>query len=260
MRGEVSLIRSRHNPQFKRWLKLASRPQDRGCPWVPVEGWKQVEQLSLQRPIELLLFSNSDPSRRASLSTLRARSSQVVCLRPSLLEALSSVQSPQGMVAFFKKPLWSWDHFTPFVLYLDRLQDPGNLGTLLRTAQASGIFSVVTSPGTVSCYHPKVIRASATTLFSTPFLEGVAVEELRRRGYRLWAATARTGISLFEAKLEPPLAVLLGNEGRGLRKSLLTADVGQLYVPMQGDTESLNAAVAGSLILFEAVRQNRPHG
>lgn len=213
--------------------------------------------MAAKQPIELLLFADGQGPR---LTQLISQSQQSIRLPDHLLQALSSLQTSQGVLAFFGKPVWHWEDLTPCVLYLDQLQDPGNLGTLLRTARATGIFSVITSPGTVSCFNPKVVRASVAALFSTPFLEGVPLEELVNRGYCLWATTPREGTSLFRARFQPPLAIVLGNEGSGLAKAALERSFRRLLIPMHPEAESLNAAVAGSLILYEVTRQTRWHG
>lgn len=234
-----------------------AHPERENCPWIPIEGCKQIEELSGQRPIELLLFSEASESQIQSLLPLSRQSQR---LSPSLLRSLSSVEASQQVLAFFEKPSWDWRDVTPWVLYLLRLQDPGNLGTLLRTARATGIFSVATSPKSVSCFNSKVVRASAASLFAVPFLEGIEAHQLKERGYHLWAAMPQGGQSLFEARFRSPMAVLIGNEGAGLEASVVTAAEDHLHIPMQASCESLNAAVAGSLILYEVFRQRGSHG
>ncbi len=254
MSSPVSRIESRQNPQYKLWKKYASHPETKDCPWIAVEGWKQIEDLSTQHPIELLLVSEEAEAR---LQSLLSRSNQSFQLAPSLFKNLSTLDSSQQILAFFEKPAWDWNDFTSRVLYLHQLQDPGNLGTLLRTARATGIFSVATSPHTVSCFNAKVVRASAAALFSVPFLEGIEAGELKSRGYHLWATTPQGGKPLFEAHFESPLAIAIGNEGRGLSPAVLSLADHHLHIPMQPQMESLNAAVAGSLVLYEVFRQNK---
>jgi TrmH family RNA methyltransferase len=251
------IIQSRHNPQYKQWQNFISHPERQECPWIPIEGHKQIEELSREHPIELLLFSDAS---QAPAQPLLPRSRQSQPLAAELLEQLSSVRSSQQLVAFFEKPAWKWEDLTPWTLYLDQLQDPGNLGTLLRTARATGIFSVVTSTNSVACFNSKVIRASAASLFAVPFLEGFELEELKARGYALCAATLHEGQSLFETRFEPPQAIIIGNEGSGPRASTLAVTDDRLHIPMQKHSQSLNAAVAGSLIIYEIFRQKRSHG
>ncbi len=252
MSSSVSRIESRQNPQYKVWKKYIAHPEKEDCPWLPIEGWKQIKDLSAQRPIELLLFS---AEAKSNIKGLLSRATQSFQLAPALFESLSTLDSSQNILAFFAKPAWNWDDLTSQVLYLNELQDPGNLGTLLRTARATGIFSVATSPHTVSCFNAKVVRASAASLFSVPFLEGIEAGDLKNRGYHLWATTPKGGNSLFEAHFESPLAIVIGNEGRGLSTAVLELADHHLYIPMQPQVESLNAAVAGSLVLYEVFRQ-----
>ena len=253
----VRRIHSRHNQRFKMWQRYVAYPERDDCPWVAVEGWKQVRQLATARALELLLFSDPEDKR---LQELPRRSRESVCVPQPLLQRLSSVQSPQGMMAFFRKPAWTLEDLTTSVLYLYGLQDPGNLGTLFRTSQATGIFSVVTSSHTVSCFNSKAVRASAGSLFTVPFRENVEAETLQRRGYQLWAATPEKGQSMFEVRLRSPLAVVIGNEGSGLEEQLKVRTSGRVQIPMHSQSESLNAAVAGSLIAYEVLRQREANG
>jgi TrmH family RNA methyltransferase len=250
--SSVSVIQSRQNVRYKQWQHYVDHPEEPTCPWISAEGWKLVGDLSAQRPIELLLFSNPEDPR---LQVLLSRSRTGICISRGLLDRLSSVGSPQGLVGFFSKPVWDWPDLTPWILYLDRLQDPGNLGTLLRTARATGIFSLVSGPETVSCFNSKVVRASAGALFAVPFLEEISVPQLKAQGYAVWRATPTGGSSLFEADFRPPVAILVGNEGTGLGRLATDWSEHELHIPMQSPVESLNAGVAGSLILYEVFRQ-----
>ena len=131
------------------------------------------------------------------------------------------------------------------------MQDPGNLGTLLRTAQATGLFSLVTNHGAVSFFNSKVVRASAGALFQVPFLEGVPLLELKQRDYRIIAACTSGQESLFHRQFAPRTAFLVGNEGRGLTRKALEMSDDALQIPMEAGSDSLNAAVVGSLIMYQ---------
>jgi TrmH family RNA methyltransferase len=232
-------------------MGYAGHPEDPECPWLPVEGWKNLADLGPDS-IELLLFANPEEPR---LSSLLAQARETVQVAPHLMDAISQVKSHQSVLAFVKKPRWDWDRLTAWVLYLDRLQDPGNLGTLFRTARATGFFSLVSSPDTVSCFNSKVVRASVASLYSVPFIEGVGLEQLRDRGYVVWGAVPAGGRVLYQTRFEPASAFVIGNEGAGLDPLLLTDADFRLTIPMQDGSESLNAAVAGSLIMYEVYRQ-----
>jgi len=248
-----SSIESRQNPKYKRWREYTSHPEDNECPWILVEGWKAIEEVASKYSPELLLFSDPQDLR---LKQLLECSLDNVQLSSKLLKGISTLESPQGVMAFFEKPCWNWKDLTPWILYLDQLQDPGNLGTLLRTAEATDMFSLVTSPGTVSCFNSKVVRASTGALFKVPLLQGIDPGELKERGYNLWEASPESGQSLFDVQFKSPLAILIGSEGKGLSSSSSAWASQQLHIPMKA-TESLNASVAGSLILYEVFRQTK---
>ncbi len=221
-----------------------------------VEGWKQVSDLSRTLEIEVLLYSESDDDR---LFQLRRRSRQCVHLSKPLFKSLSGVENPQGVAAFFPKRKWNWSDLGPYVLYAHEIQDPGNLGTLLRTAESTGQFTLVTSPGCASCYGSKTVRASVGAVLRLPLLERMPWTSLRSRGYQLWATTHLGGTSLFQARFLPPLAVLVGNEGNGLPSRILQESDHRLHIPMGSGDGSLNAAVAGSLALYEVFRRQHGH-
>jgi RNA methyltransferase, TrmH family len=249
----IEHIRSRENPQYKLWCRFLLRPDDPDCPWIPVEGRRQAMEVSRERPPALLLLSREDVPGAAELA---GRASRVVVLGDRLLEGASRVRSPQGIIAFFEKPVWTRADLTPFVVFLDRLQDPGNLGAILRTAAATGRFSLVSAPGTVSRFNDKVVRASAGYLFGVPFLEGVPLEDLARLKYRVFVADPGADADYFDEAFEPPLALALGTEGAGIDLPSAVPHR-RLRIPMDAGVDSLNVAVAASLLMYEVLRRNR---
>lgn len=232
-------------------MGYAEHPEEPDCPWLPVEGWKNLADLERQ-PIELLLFVDPDEPR---LSSLLPRAREATQLAPRLMDAISQVKTHQSVLAFLKKPSWDWDRMTPWILYLDRLQDPGNLGTLFRTARATGLFSLVTSPNTVSCFNSKVVRASVASLYAVPFVQGVNLEEIKNRDYAVWGAVPAGRRLLYQTPFNPASAFVIGNEGAGVDSLLLADCDSHLTIPMQAESESLNAGIAGSLIMYEVYRQ-----
>jgi TrmH family RNA methyltransferase len=146
----------------------------------------------------------------------------------------------------------------PLVLYACGIQDPGNLGTLIRTAAAAGAHMVCTSKGTVSARNPKAVRSSAGAIFHLSIVEHADASEFRRfcehHTIRLYRTHAREGTHYTEANLKSPCAVLLGNEGSGMDEKEFS-DCPTIRIPMAEGIESLNVAIAGAVILFEASRQ-----
>ncbi len=250
---DLEPITSPQNSAFKRWRSYIRSPADPDCPWIAVEGRKQALDLSRKHRIELLLYSTDD-----SIAPILSRQSPPTFrLQSSLFSRLSRVRNPQGLIAFFQKPVWNWVDASEWILYLEGMQDPGNLGTLLRTAQATGLFSLVTSHGAVSFFNSKVVRASAGALFQVPFLEGVSLSELRRRHYRIIAACTSSQESLFDRQFAPRTAFLVGSEGRGVTREALEMSDDALRIPMETGSDSLNASVVGSLIMYQVYRSVR---
>lgn len=245
-------IRSRQNERFRRWNRFANRPQDAECPWIPVRGWKQILELAHCHRPRLLLYSKTG---RPELRSLKNLSQESVQISENLLKRLSGLRQDQGVIAFFDKPVWTWEDSTSCLLYIDRLQDPGNLGTLFRTAAAAEDFTIVTAPQTVSCYNEKVVRASAGYLFQVPFFQGVDLSQIEERGYQLFTTLPKGGVPLFDADLKPPLAVLIGNEGSGCETGTVHCPVTALTIPISDRVDSLNAAVSGSVVIYEIMRR-----
>lgn len=163
------------------------------------------------------------------------------------------------MVELRAASLGDLDLSTGLIVVLSQIRDPGNAGTLIRSAAASGCGGVVFSAGSVDPFGPKTLRAAAGSVFHTPLVTKVdladAVDRLRESGYALVGADARSEHSLYELDLTRPTAVVLGNESWGLA-DVDAADLDVVAgIPMPGSIESLNVGVAGSLFLFEAARQ-----
>ena len=252
-RCALHTIDSPHNASLKEWRKYILHPEGPDCPWVPLEGPKQISELSRRLAPELLIVSSEQVERHQSILGLPA---EVVQLPGRLMDRLSDVRASQGVIAFFAKPSFGWDDLPRQVLYLDGLQDPGNLGTIFRTAAAAGDWGLVTAPGTVSCFNSKVVRASAGYLFRVPFLEHRPFSEVLGHDFNGWIADCAAGTDLFSASLEPPVCVVVGKEGGGATQPL-PESAQRLRIPMDPGVESLNAAVSAALILYE-VRRRRP--
>jgi RNA methyltransferase, TrmH family len=187
---------------------------------------------------------------------------KVVVAPDALLRAVSDTESSQGIIALVKPPEWHLEQLfrgSPLVLVLDGLQDPGNCGTIVRTAEAFGASGVMFLKGTASPYNPKTLRASAGSLFRVPFLHGVdtalARAALKQNRIELYAGVpARDGVrSLVQVDLTGRCALIIGNEARGVGGDLRPAAL-DVAIPTVG-VESLNAAIAAGIMLYEARRQ-----
>jgi RNA methyltransferase, TrmH family len=200
---------------------------------------------------------------------------EVLLLPRELLCSALATEAPQPIAALVEPPDWTWAHLlgghragghgvggqgkaAPLIVVLAALQDPGNLGTILRSAEAFGADGIVSLPGTVSAWNPKAVRASAGSVFRVPVLTVNSDEcfaHLREAGVRILATTARAAQPAGLVKLTGPVALLIGNEGNGVPEDLAAQAGGAITIPCPGPVESLNAAVAASILLYEASRQ-----
>jgi TrmH family RNA methyltransferase len=186
----------------------------------------------------------------------RIRGAKILVLPDPLLRSVSATESAQGVIALVRPPEWTMDDVFgghPLVIVLDGLQDPGNAGSIVRAAEAFGATGAVFLKGAVSPHNPKTLRASAGSLFRLPHVFGGAAASLRRPGLTLYAAAADAPRPLTAVDLAAPCALIVGSEARGVSAELRDAAVG-ISIPTSG-VESLNAAVAAGILLYEARRQ-----
>jgi len=183
-------------------------------------------------------------------------------LADGVMERIASTASPQPVIAIALKPKLHIADLAlatnaQWIVVVDKISDPGNLGTILRSAEAAGATAIALTSGTVDAFSPKVVRASAGALFNIPVYEGVTVEEIGEMGFALWGSSSHEmqNSSVFTAAdLSGKVAIVLGNEAHGL--STNTKLDGWLTIPHAGRGESLNVAMAATLLCFEVKRQH----
>ena len=264
------MITSKSNPKVKeiRLLKQAKHRHVRGEYFI--EGVRLVEEALRQAlPVRKVVYSPrlEEVQRGAALlSSARKKISQAEWLYVSeeVMESISDTQSHQGILAVLEKREYNWEEFGKregLVLLLCELQDPGNLGTIFRVAEAGGSAGVILSRGSIDPYSPKVVRASMGSIFRLPFLANQdphdCLKVLRSKGYKIWATVGGGGTSFWEADLTRTSAVIFGQEGAGISEDLMKAADGWLTIPMTPPTESLNVAMAAGLVVYERFRQRK---
>jgi TrmH family RNA methyltransferase len=230
-----------------------------------IEGLNGVTE-ALRSNFEVTeLFVTPDHAANEQLVALaRAKGTEVIMATEAVVEAISDSSSPQGLVAMASMPGSSLDsipHGASFVLVLAAVRDPGNAGTLLRSALAAGADAVIFADTSVDPYGPKAVRASAGALFGLSVVTRVSLEAavavLRERGLSVVGTSAGAGTAMDDADLVRPVALVLGNEAWGLPPEASGLLDEMVRIPMPGPAESLNVGIAGSILLFEVVRQRR---
>ncbi len=259
----ADVITSRTNPRVKQ-LRAAFKAQARlSAGLVAIEGDNLVKE-ALRSGIALETVFVSDDR---SLPSFLPSHVEVLQLSGEVFASVVETRSPQGLAALIVPrvhPLEAVIAGTALVLVAAGLQDPGNLGTLIRSAEAFGATGVLTTEGTVSPWNGKALRASAGSVFRVPVVSATHADLLmmKKRGVSIIAAIPEgsRSVALQNASLSGPLAILIGNEGSGLGDDLLRLADLRVTISCPGSVESLNAAVAGSLFLYEAARQRAAAG
>jgi len=283
------VITSREN----RWIKMfraglrGSGPS--GDEPIAVEGPKLIED-ALRYGVEAEAVLVSESGERDMEKILRAAGdsesgiarSRVLRTTDKIFEAISGTESSQGVAALFRQPVWDFEEILglgssqgdasaagpnrALVLVMAGVQDPGNVGTIFRSAEAFGASGVIAARGTADPWSPKAVRASAGSSLRLPLLRGmptsVVLAQLRISKIKIVAASLRAskgevagGQALPD--LREPVAIFVGSEGSGLASEIESAADARISIPMSATVESLNAGIAASIILYEAARQRK---
>lgn len=201
---------------------------------------------------------------QSSREAVDGKDKPVYVLEDRLFDKVSDTKSPQGILCVAAVPQWDAGQLisldAPLFLLLDEIRDPGNLGTMIRTGEAAGIDGIWLLPGCADPYQPKVVRSAMGALYRVPVLEEKPEELLRRwkdKGIRLYGSSLDASLSYDAPDYRHPTAFVIGNESRGISDEMLSQCDERIIIPMKGQVESLNAAIAASLMMFEAARQRR---
>ena len=266
-------IEGRHNPLVKELRQVFSRAERTASGECAIEGIRIVEEaIRSGLKFRAIFFRESSQSLAERLLPQIGSHVETLLVPDSIFDGAVASETPQGIAALVRVREFSLEDILERlqvgpVMVVIGLQDPGNLGTILRSAEAFGSAGVVLGEGTVSPFNSKVIRASAGSLFRIPLVSGKAIggleailPKLRTHNVRLIATSSHKGTPLDQAGLTEPSAIFVGSEGSGLPRNLM-AQVDELVaIPHTPVVESLNAGVAGSILLYEAARQRRAQG
>lgn len=257
------MITSAGNAQMKRVAALVKKAKERRAERLfVVEGRKMYEEA----PREWIsdVYVSESFLKEAEQTGLSLRQPYEV-VSDTVFRAISDTKTPQGILCLMRMP-----HYEPeeliegertHLLILESIQDPGNLGTMLRTGEGAGITGVIMNRTTVDLFHPKTIRSTMGSIYRVPFFVtdnlNETVDHLRERGVAIYAAHLRGSVPYDEPCYRGATAFLIGNEGNGLSEETAARADACIRIPMEGKVESLNAAVSASLLMYEVNRQRR---
>ncbi len=261
------IIQSTHNPKIQKVRALLNRRKERSNQAAFVlEGVRLVEEsLKSGWLPELVLVSQRLSERGSQLvERLRQAGVRIDPVDAGVLEKLSDAETSQGILAVAqKRPALlpqGWD----FLIVADNLRDPGNLGTILRSAAAAGVQGLILTPGSVDAFAPKVVRAAMGAHFYLPIIEknwqqiSALVKQREPAPARLLVADSSHGKPCWSADLRGPVVLVIGGEAQGAQEEAFKLADEIVHIPMPGKGESLNAAAAAAILLFEVVRQRQP--
>ena len=225
-----------------------------------VEGLRAVEE-ALGYAFVRRIFAVADKANarlQSLLADAGAKGIELYAVTEAVMKKMSDTEAPQGVLAVCEKPQGIITSGGP-VLVLDRVADPGNVGTLIRTAEAAGMAGVILLAGCADAYAPKTVRSTMGSLLRLPVLAGMPEADFikwsRESGYEIMVTCLDGAENLYKTPFAAKTAIVVGSEAYGASEDLKAVAAKRVYIPMQGRAESLNAAVAGSVVMFEALRR-----
>lgn len=258
------MISSSKNPKIQWVRRLHKKARARGSEGMFVlEGVRLNEEgLNSGWKVNSVFYTANISERgRKLVSKYRAREPQVEEVSEKVMRSISDTESPQGILAVFEMREVSIPKEPDFILVLDQIREPGNLGTILRSAEAAGTQVVYLIQGTVDPYSPKVLRAGMGAHFRIPVQNahwGEIVSHIKDFGLHAYLASVDDGEAYYSADFRRPLALIMGGEAAGPSQIAYDNSDGVIHIPMPGGSDSLNVSVAAGILLFEIARQREP--
>lgn len=260
-------VSSRQNALVKDLRRAFSRGEPAGDGALAIEGVRIIEEaVRSGLRFQAIIFSESGRSHAARLLPQISSHTEALLLPDDVFASAVSTETPQGVAALVKlRPAKLEDLLQQvsddlLLVGIAGLQDPGNLGTIIRSAEAFFARGILLGEKTVSHFNPKVVRASAGSLFRQPLIPvklAESIQALRQRGVRILATSSHKGVSLPYSDFSGPCMIVIGNEGAGVPAEILSAADELITIPHSPRVESLNAGIAASIVLYEAARQKK---
>jgi TrmH family RNA methyltransferase len=262
----VRIVQSKHNARLKELRRAFTRPGRDTHGLVAIEGPHLLEEaVRAGLRIATVFVAQDTPAAAEQLPV--PHDTEILIVPRPLLNSAVETETPQSIAALVELPDWTWSHilrgrgsWDPLVLVLAAVQDPGNIGTILRSVEAFGATGVISLPGTVNEWNPKAVRASAGSIFRVPVLSATLEEcllNLRESRMRILTTTVRAAEPADMINFTGPVALVIGNEANGVAEDVAQHADERVTIPCPGPVESLNAAVAAGVLLYEACRQRQ---
>jgi TrmH family RNA methyltransferase len=254
-------IESKDNLLIKDIRKLKEKKYRKDSKMFLVEGFRFTEE-ALDSDFEVVqIFISARGEVKYENSLVKSKlqkNTKVYSISDSLFKSICDTESPQGIIATVRNKSSKIKYDGGFYILADKIQDPGNMGTIIRTAHAAGAMGVIITKGTVDIYNEKTLRATMGSIFKIPIIydEDLSlVQELRNNGFKLVTSSLDCDKNFYDIDLKGNVIISVGNEGNGISEEVYDISDLKIKIPMPGGAESLNAAVAASIMMYEVVRQ-----
>lgn len=255
-------IDSKDNSLFKATKKLKDRKNRIKESKYIIEGFRLIhEAFKAKVEVEyLVILSGVEEKLQEYIGEYCDIIERIYVVNSTLFNQLTSTENPQGIIAVVRNKSLFNDIQGDFYLLCDKVQDPGNLGTIIRTAHAAGVDGIILTKGTVDIYNDKTIRSTMGSIFYMPIIHEDEkysfIKKLKQQGFSLVATSLEESKDFFKEDLKGKVILSVGNEGNGISEEVFSLADKKVKIPMPGGAESLNVAIATSIVLFEKVRQN----
>ncbi len=243
----LKYIESVKNPKVKAWKKLLTKKERDQTGKYLIEGFHLVEE-ALKEKIVTEVIVNQDMEMPTHF---RIEGTEVVYVNDEVMKAICDTETPQGVAAVCEKQTVRMENVKlEKLLLLDRVQDPGNLGTIIRTADAAGMDAIILGEGCADPYNPKVVRATQGSLFHLPMIKANLTTFIDELEIPIYGTALDGGIPFEQVEPSESFALLVGNEGQGVSEELLAKTTKNLYIPIYGKSESLNVGIAAGILMY----------
>ena len=257
----MEYIQSKDNLLIKDIKKLKEKRYRKDSNMFLVEGFRFAEE-ALDSDFEVMqIFISARGESKYENSLLKdklQKNTKVYSISDSLFKTICDTDNPQGIIAAVKNKPVDIKYNNGFYMLADKIQDPGNMGTIIRTAHAAGALGVIITKGTVDIYNEKTLRSTMGSIFKVPVIEDKdlsLVKELKDAGFKLVTSSLDTDKNFYDIDLKEKIIISVGNEGNGISEEIYNLSDLKVKIPMPGGAESLNAAVAASIMMYEVIRQ-----
>lgn len=259
-------IESKNNALFKETKKLKDRKGRNKASKYIIEGFRLVEEALKARVDIEYIFIESDEMEKFNNCLLKfhrdyVNSIKIYEISKNLNKELSSTENPQGVTAVINMNTSKFNYNGSFYILCDKVQDPGNLGTIIRTSHAAGVDGIILTKGTVDVYNDKTLRSTMGSIFYIPIIYDddnfSIIKSFKEKNYDIVATSLQAENDFFNENLKGNTIIVVGNEGNGVTSDIYNLSNKKVKIPMPGGAESLNVSVATSIIIYEKLRQSR---